>query len=319
MPHKLNTATQCQHRTKDRKQCQMPVAQASACVPLNSASNSEVSTPVNLCPHHQRTAASQIYQSTESRHPAKDPAQIEALATALLANTNNLSDPAQVNQFLANLLNQLAHNKISRKNAIAMAYISQLLLNSISVRHKQDRDAQAAQQAAQANKPTQIIIDVDRPNFASCSCSGEPSGRHSSEFRSGETLDSRSVDVSTVPAIPNHAPKNPPPTDDPPPSTHPKHVPLPRWGEQHFPTGTYSEPSRPNQFGPPRMSARRATRRRSPRALARLGSTGILACARLTHRRDFALGRRRPRTKPGPFVRCRSAASAFSLHLSCFA
>ena len=228
MRHKPNPATQCQHRTKDRKQCQMsatPVAQTSACprqgvcVPLTSADSPTTSNSAHLCPHHQRTAANQIYQSIEPtrRRPEKDPAQIEALAAALLTNTNNLSDPAQVNQFLANLLNQLAHKKISRKNAIAMAYISQLLLNSISVKHKQDRDAQAAQQAAQANKPTQIIIDVDRPNYGS------------SDLRSGDSFypeprraDSHSVDVPTVPAIPNHATTNPPPpTDDPPlPRTH---------------------------------------------------------------------------------------------------
>jgi hypothetical protein len=140
MRHKPNPATQCQHRTKDRKQCHMPACPRQG-----------VGVSVNLCPHHQRTAANQIYQSA---HPI--------------------------------------------------------------------------------------------------GCS---------DFRSGESSDSHSVDVPIATAAPNHAPKNPPPpTDDPPPSTHPQHTPLPRWGEQHFSTGTYSEPSRPNQFGPPRMSARRTQR-----------------------------------------------------------
>ena len=325
MRHKPNPTTQCQHRTKDRKQCQMPasVAQTSA-RPRQGAAAPSISVTPNLCPHHQRTAANQIYQSTQSscsggsfypeprradpffssRHKATRSAEeIEALATALLTNTNNLSDPAQVNQFLANLLNQLAHNKISRKNAIAMAYISQLLLNSISVKHKQDRDAQAAQQAADAAKPTQIVIDMPRPLYDSPT---EP-------------------EPETVPTAAQKNPPPPPPplpSDDPPPSTHPQHTPLPRWGEQHFHNGTLTEPARPNTYGPPRMHAKStalANRRRSRRPITRLDSTGTLvyspqvactgqgACARLLRRRDSAMDHRR------------SAKSVFSLHLSCFA
>jgi hypothetical protein len=213
MPRKPSSATRCQHHTKDHKRCHMPaappVAQTSVCVP---------SQPT-LCPHHQRTAVNQIYQSAESSRREKDPVEIAAVATQLLAGTSDLSTPASVNLFLGNLLTQLAHNKISRRNAIAMAYISQLLLNSISVKHRQDRDAQAAQLQAEANAPQRIVIDMPRPlhhkpvdddpngNYPNDNpgrCSGGSSvhpdeGRDpffSPSLRSGESSDSHSVGVA---------------------------------------------------------------------------------------------------------------------------
>jgi hypothetical protein len=245
MSRKLNPQTQCQHRTKDRKRCQMPTGELS-----------------QLCLHHQRTAANEIYQSIESRRPEKDPAQIAALATALLTNTNNLSDPAQVNQFLANLLNQLAHNNISRKNAIAMAYISQLLLNSISVKHRQARDAQTDKLEAESRAPKRIVIDMPRPqhpnpgshtNATPSTNAASPTNAQTSTDATPSTTHSTNVPRPTNPARPtNVSPStNVPPSTNVSPSTNPA---PPNSTEQPRRTESIDRPpQRPNTYGPPRM------------------------------------------------------------------
>jgi hypothetical protein len=223
MPRNSNSTTRCQHRTKDHKRCQMPAAPPVTQTSARPREGVRVPSPPTLCPHHQRTAANQIYQSAESgRRPAhredgltehhleKDPAEIANLATQLLAGTSDLSTPASVNLLLGNLLTQLAHNKISRRNAIAMAYISQLLLNSISVKYKQDRGAQAAQLQVQAQAEAEgarrIVIDMPRPQHDapadddpchnSSRCSGGSSDPClSPSLRNGESSDSHSVAV----------------------------------------------------------------------------------------------------------------------------
>jgi hypothetical protein len=264
-------ATQSQHRSKGRKRSrltaapslqaeaqqnvaqqnpdQKTVAPASVCGPAEP-------TP---CLRYERIRISEIYRSfrggpfypeprtadpfgssptSPGREPLRTPEEIAATATALLTSTGNLADPAQVNQFLANLLTQLANDKISRKDAMAMACISRLLLNGIAVKHRQDRDVQADQRAADAAKPTQIVIDMPRPNYGAVAES-QPSDQAPNNPA-----------PPNIPAPPNNSL---PPIDEPPPSYFSKAVPLPRWTEQHFTNGSFHEPQRPNTQGRPRM------------------------------------------------------------------
>jgi hypothetical protein len=71
------------------------------------------------CPHHARRHAAS--QSTD-----------EAIAADLLAGIDDFASAAPVNLFLGNLLTQLARKRIRRRDAMALAYISQLLLNSLA-------------------------------------------------------------------------------------------------------------------------------------------------------------------------------------------
>jgi hypothetical protein len=132
MPRKLNPQTQCNHRSTVGRRCHMLLAPDHP----------------SLCAFHAR-----VESKAETAHDR------EVAAVELLAGIDNLHTPASVNLFLANLLKQVARNRIPRKNAIAMAYISQLLLNSISVMHRQARDAQIAAQAAKINEPVEINFD----------------------------------------------------------------------------------------------------------------------------------------------------------------
>jgi hypothetical protein len=51
----------------------------------------------------------------------------EVLAAELLAEIDDFSTAGSVNLFLGNLVQQLARKRIARRDAIALAYISQLL------------------------------------------------------------------------------------------------------------------------------------------------------------------------------------------------
>jgi hypothetical protein len=150
----------CQHQTKAGHHCHMGLAPGHP----------------SLCAHHLRVAkrAAAKYAEAAPDPLLRDHSELHApshprtphpeiVAAELLAGAENLSTAASVNLFLGNLLKQVAHNRISRKNAIAMAYISQLLLNSISVMQRQARDADAAQAHATANEPQHIVLDMPRP------------------------------------------------------------------------------------------------------------------------------------------------------------
>lgn len=70
-----------------------------------------------LCPHHL------------GRLQAERARNDEAVAE-LLGPLEDFSSPASVNFFLGNLLKLMARKKIDRRDALAQAYICQLLLNT---------------------------------------------------------------------------------------------------------------------------------------------------------------------------------------------
>jgi hypothetical protein len=75
-----------------------------------------------LAPNHHSLCAHHLRQFQASQ---PDP---ETLAAKLLDQTGGLATPREVNALLANVAKQFAHKRIDRKDAIALAYLSQLLL-----------------------------------------------------------------------------------------------------------------------------------------------------------------------------------------------
>jgi hypothetical protein len=72
----------------------------------------------------------------------------EILAAELLGEIVNFTTADAVNLFLGNLVKQLARKRIARRDAIALAYLCQLLLNSLPPMWKEmeeDYDATASQ------------------------------------------------------------------------------------------------------------------------------------------------------------------------------
>jgi hypothetical protein len=79
-----------------------------------------LSAESGLCTYHARAVSLE-----ESRDR-------EALASEVFAGVSNLASPFGVNCFLANLINEVIQRRIGRRDAVALAYLSQLLLNSVS-------------------------------------------------------------------------------------------------------------------------------------------------------------------------------------------
>ena len=77
----------------------------------------------------------------------------EVLAADLLGDIQDFSTPGSVNLFLGNLVKQLACKGIARRDAIALAYISQLLLNSFPAL---ERAAAAEKKAAEEKETARI-------------------------------------------------------------------------------------------------------------------------------------------------------------------
>lgn len=126
MSPKHNTDHHCQHVSPRGQRCRM----------LRAADHD------SLCTHHLRQGSA----------AKPDP---EVLAAELLGSLNDFSTAESVNQLLGNLVKQLARKRIARLDAIAMAYMCQLLLNSLpplkkELRAEHDEEAQINQREFEA-------------------------------------------------------------------------------------------------------------------------------------------------------------------------
>jgi hypothetical protein len=74
----------------------------------------------------------------------------EVLAADLLGEIEDFSTAGSVNLFLGNLIKQLARERIARRDAIALAYISQLLLNSLPALEREVQAEHEAEQEAES-------------------------------------------------------------------------------------------------------------------------------------------------------------------------
>jgi hypothetical protein len=111
------TLSPCQHLNAKGDRCRMFTSD------LNST----------LCPHHTRLRLKQQRR------------QHDADAAELLGHLTDFSTADSINAFLGNLVKQLARKRIARRDAVALAYISQLLLNSLTALDRQfdaERDAE---------------------------------------------------------------------------------------------------------------------------------------------------------------------------------
>ncbi len=111
MSPKQNSDHQCQFQNARGQRCNMLVDAAHR--PANGSATS------TLCAYHADRLRATV--------PVVDP---EVLAAELLDDINSFTTADEVNLFLGNLVRQLARKRIARRDAIALAYISQLILTS---------------------------------------------------------------------------------------------------------------------------------------------------------------------------------------------
>ena len=111
MSSKQNTVQQCQYQNSRGQRCHMLIDTTHRLA--NGAHRP------TLCAYHVDHLKGSV--------PAVDP---EVLAAELLTDIDSFTTADEVNLFLGDLVRQLARKRIARRDAIALAYISQLILTS---------------------------------------------------------------------------------------------------------------------------------------------------------------------------------------------
>lgn len=128
-PVSANADSYCQHISAKGRRCHMLIDKH------HRSPSGEKRPP--LCAYHANLL--------KAGSPAPDP---EVVAAELLGSIVDFSTADAVNLFLGNLLKQLARERIARRDAVALAYVCQLLLNSLSALKREsedDLDASAGQ------------------------------------------------------------------------------------------------------------------------------------------------------------------------------
>src|SRR6266404_2959559 len=130
MSSKQQVVEQCLHQNARGQRCHMLIDQNHR--PANGAARPA------LCAYHADRLRATI--------PAVDP---EVLGAELLDDINSFTTADEVNLFLGNLVRQLARKRITRRDAIALAYISQLILTSQTAMARQRADEPEAANEAE--------------------------------------------------------------------------------------------------------------------------------------------------------------------------
>src|SRR5229473_6167735 len=145
-----------------------------------------------LCAHH--------LNQLNAKTSAPDP---ELLTAELLGSIEDFQTAEAVNLFLGNLLKQLAAQRIERRDAIALAYISQLLLSSLPAL---DRQRAEERQARELDEIAKSIKAHHAARLAAASAAAKPS--------------SQAAPVSASRPVPQHAPAPPEPGAPQPPQDY---------------------------------------------------------------------------------------------------
>src|SRR4029077_412841 len=119
----------CQHISPKGQRCHMLID-----ITQHAANGTQRPT---LCAYHANRLRASV--------PVVDP---EVLAAELLDDINSFTPADEVNLFLGNLVRQLARKRIARRDAIALAYISQLILTSQTAMTRQRAALEEAAEGA---------------------------------------------------------------------------------------------------------------------------------------------------------------------------
>ena len=117
-PAVLLDPQRCQFSSADGRRCRMPRSQAHP----------------TLCAAHARNAQGLSLQPTEKEDAGElQPGQTPDYAEELAPRYGDFKSVTEVNLALGKVFTLLAQNRISRRNAVALGYIAQLLLQTLPV------------------------------------------------------------------------------------------------------------------------------------------------------------------------------------------
>ncbi len=158
-PVSTTVDSHCQHISPKGNRCHMLIDQNHR--PANGAAR------LTLCAYHaERLRASA---------PVVDP---EVLAAELLDDINSFTTADEVNLFLGNLVRQLARKRIARRDAIALAYISQLILTSQTA---MTRQRAALEETLEESEHTRLIAGLRQASCHLASLGNQQSAGASAE------------------------------------------------------------------------------------------------------------------------------------------
>lgn len=92
----------------------------------------------------------------------------ETAAAELLSCGSDFHDAESVNRFLGTLVKQVTLKRIARRDAVTLAYICQLLLNSLGAGYREARfrlEEERLQELQAQRHPPQIIWDIPGPPY----------------------------------------------------------------------------------------------------------------------------------------------------------
>jgi primosomal protein N'' len=132
-------------------QCQFQNARGQRCNMLIDTNHRHGTGQATLCAFHAERLLAKV--------PLVDP---EVLATELLGGIDGFASADAVNLFIGNVVRQLARKRIARRDAIAFAYLSQLLLNSLGALQKEAEVQEKAESKAEAVRFHNTLVATSR-------------------------------------------------------------------------------------------------------------------------------------------------------------
>jgi hypothetical protein len=132
-------------------QCQFQNARGQRCNMLIDTNHRHGTGPATLCAFHAERLLAKV--------PLVDP---EVLAAELLGGIDGFASADAVNLFIGNVVRQLARKRIARRDAIAFAYLSQLLLNSLGASQKEAEVREKAESKAEAVRFHNTLVATSR-------------------------------------------------------------------------------------------------------------------------------------------------------------
>ena len=143
MSPKQHTDSQCHYRNARGHRCHMVIDSSHR--PSGGADSP------TLCAYHARRLT--------TAPPQVDP---EVLAAELLTDIDSFTTADEVNLFLGNLVRQLVRKRIARRDALALAYISQLILMSQTAMARQRAAAEDSDDMSFAQQLLQRTQELSR-------------------------------------------------------------------------------------------------------------------------------------------------------------